>query len=210
MNETQPFPPHMFAKVDVSDDALFYEQPRLVHHIDQAAVAALTAFYGEHLPPTGRILDLMSSWVSHIPATVTGDVIGHGMNASELTANRRLRSWFLQNLNVNQTLPFPAAHFDAVTCCVGVQYLQHPDAVFAEVARILKPDAPCIVSFSNRCFPTKAIAAWRALSGRAHADLVGLYLRRAGLHRVTAHILCNGETGDPLTAAVGYARQAAP
>jgi ubiquinone/menaquinone biosynthesis C-methylase UbiE len=163
----------------------------LVHHIDEAAIAALTAFYAEHLPRTGRILDLMSSWVSQLPGTVTGDVVGHGMNAAELRANPRLQQC-VQNLNAQPTLPFADSHFNAVTCCVGVQYLQDPDAIFAELARVLKSGAPCIVSFSNRCFPTKAVAVWRGLGAHQRATLVGLYLQR---------------TRDPLTAVVGYAPQ---
>jgi SAM-dependent methyltransferase len=205
MNNMTPLPPGLFAKTDNSDDALFYQQPRFVHHIDAAAVAALTAFYDEHLPRTGRILDLMSSWVSHFPASVTADVVGHGMNAEELGANQRLQKSFVQNLNAEPTLPFPDAHFEAATCCVGVQYLQNPDAVFAELARILKPAAPCVVSFSNRCFPTKAVAVWRGLQGDARANLVGLYLQRSGFDRVRAHVLRGDTLGDPLTIVVGCA-----
>jgi SAM-dependent methyltransferase len=207
MKNVSPLPPGLFAKIDDLDDALFYQQPRLVHHIDPAAVAALTAFYGELLPKAGCILDLMSSWVSHFPASVTCDVVGHGMNAAELRANPRLQSWVVQNLNVNPKLPFADTHFDAVTCCVGVQYLQQPDAVFADLARVLKPGAPCIVGFSNRCFPTKAVAVWREIGGHARADLVGMYLQRAGFHRVTAHVLRDGRMGDPLIVVVGYAPQ---
>lgn len=207
MKNVSPLPPGLFAKTDDLDDALFYQQPRMVHHIDPAAVAALTAFYGELLPKAGRILDLMSSWVSHFPVSVTGDVVGHGMNAAELRANPRLREWFVQNLNAQPKLLYADTHFDAVTCCVGVQYLQQPDAVFVELARVLKPSAPCIVSFSNRCFPTKAVAVWRELGGRARADLVGMYLQRAGFDRVIAHVLRDGVVGDPLIAVVGYAPQ---
>jgi SAM-dependent methyltransferase len=198
------FPPNAFAKVDRGDDTAFYDQPRLVNHIDPAAVAALTAFYGAQLPATGRILDLMSSWVSHLPSTITGDVVGHGMNATELSANPRLKHWFVQNLNAEPVLPFDTGSFDAIVCCVGVQYLQQPDAVFAEVARVLRPGAPCIVSFSNRCFPTKAVAIWRDLDGRGHGDLVAMYLERAGFECVSIHVLRDGATSDPLTAVIGY------
>lgn len=198
------WPPSAFTKSDRTDDEAFYDQPRLVTHIDKAAVAALSAFYGAHLPSTGRILDLMSSWVSHLPATVTGDVVGHGMNADELAANPRLKNWFVQNLNTQPDLPFGAESFDAAVCCVGVQYLQQPDAVFADVARVLRQGAPCILSFSNRCFPTKAVAIWRALDGLGHAELVRLYLQRAGFDRVKAHVLRDRKTTDPLTVVIGY------
>jgi SAM-dependent methyltransferase len=200
----RPFPAKGFIKTDQSDDTLFYGEPRLVNHIDELAVAALSAFYDARLPSTGRILDLMSSWVSHLPVTVTGDVVGHGMNAIELAANTRLQGWFIRNLNAQPTLPFEDHSFDAAICCAGVQYLQQPDEVFADVARVLRPGAPCIVSFSNRCFPTKAVAIWRTLEARGHAELVSLYLQRSGFEHVTAHQLRDGTTSDPLTAVVGY------
>jgi SAM-dependent methyltransferase len=200
----RPFPAKTFAKTDDSDDADFYVEPRLVNHIDLPAVGALSAFYGARLPSNGRILDLMSSWVSHLPAVVGGDVVGHGMNAAELAANPRLRDWFIQNLNVQSTLPFNDNSFDAAVCCVGVQYLQQPDAVFAEVVRVLRPGAPCIVSFSNRCFPSKAVAIWRALDGRGHSELVSFYFQRAAFQRVATHHLRDGTTSDPLAAVVGY------
>jgi SAM-dependent methyltransferase len=198
------WPPSAFTKSDRTADEAFYDQPRLVNHIDPAAVAALRAFYGAHLPSTGRILDLMSSWVSHLPATVTGDVVGHGMNADELAANPRLQDWFVQNLNAQPVLPLDAESFDAVVCCAGVQYLQRPGEVFADVARVLRRGAPCIVSFSNRCFPSKAVAIWRALDGRGHGELVTMYLQQAGFERVAAHVLSDNTTGDPLTAVIGY------
>jgi SAM-dependent methyltransferase len=197
-------PPEAFTKSDRSADAAFYQKPRLVNHIDEAAVAALSAFYGMQLPPEGRILDLMSSWVSHLPPSIVGDVTGHGMNADELAANPRLREWIVRDLNAQPTLPFDTGSFDAVLCCAGVQYLQQPDAVFAEVARVLRPGGACIVSFSNRCFPSKAVAVWRALDGAGHGELVTMYLQRTGFERVATHVLCNGNTSDPLTAVIGY------
>jgi SAM-dependent methyltransferase len=197
-------PPEAFTKSDPNDDAAFYNQPRLVNHIDKAAVAAISAFYGEHLPPEGRILDLMSSWVSHVPSSIVGEWVGHGMNAAELAANTRLSDWIVRDLNAQPTLPFDTESFDAAVCCVGVQYLQQPDAVFAEVARVLRPGSPCIVSFSNRCFPTKAVAVWRALDGAGHGELVTMYLKRCGFERVATHVLRDGATSDPLTAVIGY------
>lgn len=176
-----------------------------MNHIDPAAVEALTACYGAQLPATGRLLDMMSSWVSHLRAMIAGDVAGHGMNGAELAANPRLKHWFVQNLNVTPVLPCDTGSFDAAVCCVGVQYLQQPDAVFAEVARVSSPGAPCIVSFSNRCFPTKAVAIWRDLDRRGHGDLVAMYLERAGFERVAIHRLRDGATSDPLTAVVGFA-----
>lgn len=178
---TDPFKPEHFAREDDSDDALFYDFPRLVTHIDDAAIAALTAYYRRAIPPNADVLDLMSSWVSHLPDDLPlNSVVGLGMNAEELAANPRLTARLVQDLNRDPVLPFPDASFDAVLIAVSIQYLTQPVAVCREVGRVLRPDAPCIVSYSNRCFPTKAVAAWRAFDDRQHAGLVALYFRTAG------------------------------
>ncbi|WP_426162778.1 class I SAM-dependent methyltransferase [Sandarakinorhabdus sp. DWP1-3-1] len=198
-------PAGAFAKQDGSDDLAFYAPPRLVSHIDDRAVAALTGFYRDMLP-TGRILDLMSSWVSHLPEGRRFEtVIGHGMNAAELSANPQLDRWFVQDLNRQPMLELEDGSFDAALCCVGVQYLQRPVAVFAEVRRTLAPGAPFIVSFSNRCFPTKAVAIWQALDTSGHAALVQLYLDRAGFGATTIDVLADGRTSDPLVVVTGRA-----
>jgi SAM-dependent methyltransferase len=199
-------PKGAFAKQDTGDDLAFYAPPRLVTHIDDAATAALRDFYRTALPDSSRVLDLMSSWVSHLPPDRRyAEVVGHGMNAVELGANPQLARWFVQNLNQNPDLPFDDRSFDAVICCVGVQYLQRPLAVFAEVRRVLVAGAPFVVSFSNRCFPTKAVAIWRALDTDGHAALVKLYLERAGFSAVQVDSLADGRTSDPLVAVTGRA-----
>ncbi len=202
------FPPEAFAKQDSGDDLDFYASPRLVTHIDEGAVAALTQFYRQRLPADGRLLDLMSSWVSHLPDDRDyAEVVGHGMNVVELEANPRLSWWFVQNLNQDPMLPLGDQAFDAAMACVGVQYLQQPLAVFAEVRRVLTPGAPFIVSFSNRCFPTKAVAIWRALDMGGHTALVKLYLERAGFTHISANLLADGTAGDPLVAVIGLTPQ---
>lgn len=199
-------PPHAFTKQDVGDDLAFYAPPRLVTHIDEGATQALSRCYHALLPQGARVIDLMSSWVSHLPDDgIYGEVVGHGMNAEELAANPRLSRWFVQDLNRTPTLPLDDGAFDAALCCVGVQYLQQPLEVFREVRRALAPAAPFIVSFSNRCFPTKAVAIWRALDTSGHAALVRLYLERAGFSDVSAELLRNGRDGDPLVAVIGRA-----
>ncbi|PZN96278.1 MAG: methyltransferase type 11 [Alphaproteobacteria bacterium] len=198
-------PAGAFDKQDGSDDLAFYAPPRLVSHIDDAAVAALTSFYRAVLP-AGRILDLMSSWVSHLPGNRQFDaVIGHGMNAEELGANPRLDRWFVQDLNRRPVLELADDSLDAALCCVGVQYLQRPVAGFAEVRRILIPGAPFVVSFSNRCFPTKAVAIWRTLDSNGHAALVKLYLEHAGFTGIAVDVLADGRSSDPLIAVTGRA-----
>ncbi len=197
-------PANAFLKQDGGDDADFYAPARLVTHIDEAATRALTAFYRATLPAGGVVLDLMSSWVSHLPPEVPfTEVIGQGMNAEELKANPRLSRSFVQDLNRNPILPLEAASCDAALCCVGVQYLQRPLEVFAEVLRVLRPGAPFVVSFSNRCFPTKAVAIWRSLDDRGHAALVSLYLERAGFRDIRTMVLRDGVESDPLIAVTG-------
>ena len=199
-------PQGAFAKEDAGDDLVFYAPPRLVTHIDEGAVAALTGLYREVLPPGGHLLDLMSSWVSHLPADRRyAEVIGQGMNADELSANRRLDRWFVQDLNRDTALPLADDILDATLCCVGVQYLQRPVAVFAEVHRVLRPGGSFVVSFSNRCFPTKAVAVWRSLDTVGHAALMQLYLDRAGFASVVTRVLADGCGGDPLIAVIGTA-----
>ncbi len=197
-------PARAFDRQDDGDDLGFYAPPRLVTHIDEAAVCALTSLYRDSIPAGGRVLDLMSSWVSHLPDDVAyAEVVGHGMNAEELAANQRLDRWFVQNLNDVPELSEEDTHYDAVLICVGVQYLQHPLAVLREVRRVLTPGGRVIVSFSNRCFPTKAVAVWRALDTQGHASLVRLYLETAGFRDATASILADGRLGDPLVAITG-------
>ncbi len=196
-------PAHAFDRQD-GDDLGFYAPPRLVTHIDEAAVGALTSLYRDAIPAGRWVLDLMSSWVSHLPDDVAyAEVVGHGMNPEELAANPRLDRWFVQNLNDVPDLSEEDARYDAVLICVGVQYLQHPLAVLREVRRVLKPEGRVVISFSNRCFPTKAVAVWRSLDTQGHASLVRLYLETAGFCNVTASLLADGRLGDPLVAITG-------
>lgn len=204
-NDPLDLPPDAFFKEDVSDDAEFYKPVRLVSHIDDTATRALTAFYRMNLKEGSVLLDLMSSWVSHLPPEMTfTEVIGQGMNAEELRANPRLDRRFVQNLNRNTILPIGTNSCDAALCCVGVQYLQRPLEVFAEVLRILRPGSPFVVSFSNRCFPTKAVAIWRSLDEQGHVALVHHYLHRAGFRDISAEVLQDGSGSDPLITVTGH------
>ncbi|MFN0093498.1 MAG: class I SAM-dependent methyltransferase [Dehalococcoidia bacterium] len=200
--------PEHFRRVDESEDALFYAQPRLVTHIDDGAIAAATALYRAYLPPGGAVLDLMTSWVSHLPADVSyGAVAGLGMNAVELAENPRLTERVVQDLNREPRLPWADATFDAAIVTVSVQYLTQPVDVFAEVGRVLKPGAPFIVTFSNRCFPTKAVWAWQALDDEGHANLVAMYFRLAGVFDQAQALDASPNPGrsDPLFAVMARA-----
>jgi hypothetical protein len=206
MNDPLGLPQGAFNKIDADEDELFYEEPRLVYHIDHNAVAALTEFYRGVLPAGGVLLDLMSSWVSHLPPEVQyAEIFGHGMNAAELAANPRLSRWFVQNLNRDTSLPLADASVDAAMICVSVQYLEQPVALLREVARTLRPGGSVVISFSNRCFWTKAVAIWRALGDDGHAALVERYLRHAGFERIETHRLAEWveDQSDPLIAVVG-------
>jgi SAM-dependent methyltransferase len=204
MEQLPGLPPAAFDKQDPSPDAEFYDQPRFVTHIDDGAIATVTQIYRQVLPPGGAILDLMSSWVSHLPEDATyASVTGHGMNAGELSANPRFTRWFMQDLNTDPVLPLDSASFDGAGLCVSVQYLQRPVEVFREVVRVLRPGAPFVVSFSNRCFPTKAVAIWQALSGPDQQRLVTAYMQAAGFTRVADHASTPPD-GDPLWAVIGF------
>ncbi len=199
-------PPRAFAKADPSADAIFYAEPRFVTHIDDGAIAAVTGLYRRLFPAGGTVLDLMSSWVSHLPEQVAyAEVIGHGMNAAELAANPRLDRWFVQDLNEDPGLPLDDASVDAVGLCVSVQYLQRPVEVLREVLRVLRPGGVVALTFSNRCFPTKAVAIWQGLEGQDQCGLVSLYLQRAGFPGVEAlELVPPGRWGrDPLWAVIG-------
>lgn len=203
MEQLPGLPAWAFDKADPSPDAEFYVPPRFVTHIDDAAIARVTQIYRQILPPGGMVLDLMSSWVSHLPEEVSyAAVVGHGMNAQELAANPRLSRWFVQDLNVEPVLPLDAASFNGAGLCVSVQYLQRPVEVFREVARVLQPGSPFVVSFSNRCFPTKAVAIWQVLSGPDQQHLVGNYMQAAGFSKIADHASTPVDS-DPLWVVVG-------
>ncbi|XGV96262.1 MAG: class I SAM-dependent methyltransferase [Leptolyngbya sp. BL-A-14] len=168
--------PDQRTKLDETNDSLFYDQPRFVTHVDEGFIQQLTDLYEERLQPNTRVLDLMSSWVSHLPEGIPfAHVEGHGLNGEELARNPRLDHYFVQNLNQEPKLPLEDQSFDAVLNTVSVQYIQYPEAIFSEIYRILKPGGVAIISFSNRMFYQKAIQAWRDGSESDRVKLVEGY-----------------------------------
>ena len=146
-----PYSDDDFARMDEQDDGIFYDQPRLVYHIDDAAVSALTDYYSETLKDGDDVLDICSSWVSHYPKDWKGgNVVGLGMNDYELSQNKQLSSYIVKDLNKEPVFPFDDESFDKVTCVVSVDYLNKPKEIFNEIARVLKPGGECILSMSNR------------------------------------------------------------
>lgn len=195
-------PPAAYARHDESSDDEFYAFPRKVVHIDDGAIAALGRLYAERLPAEGRILDLMSSWRSHFPeAARFREAVGLGLNAEEMADNPQLTRFVVHDLNREARLPFASGEFDAAVCAVSIQYLTRPLEVFQEVGRVLRPGAPFVVAFSNRCFPTKAVAVWLGTSDREHVELVRAYFERTGgFGEVTAEDRSPRDEGDPLYA----------
>ena len=178
---SSPLPTTFFERDDEADDACFYLSPRLVTHIDAATIASLTEFYRETLPPGAELLDLMSSWVSHLPPGAEyRRVAGLGMNATELAANPQLSEWTVHDLNRDPELPYEDGSLDAVLNAVSVQYLTRPVEVFQSIRRVLRPGGWSIVAMSHRCFPTKAIHVFHQLSGDDRLKLVSHYHALAG------------------------------
>jgi SAM-dependent methyltransferase len=194
-----PFPRGFFDRADQQPDAVFYEPLRIVTHIDDGAIAAVGHLY-ERFGLTGDVLDIMSSWVSHFrsaPASLT--VLG--MNAHELARNDMAHRAVVHDLNTDPRLPFDDDEFDAVTCCVSVDYLVRPVEVFADVARVLRPGGLFVVTFSNRCFPSKAIRGWLMTDDNGHLAIVRAYFEQSGAFEEPMAAHCNpGAHGDPLYA----------
>lgn len=178
-----PFKKEDFFRADSSKDTIFYAVPRFVYHIDEAAVASLTQYYRRNIKPGSEILDICSSWVSHYPLEFEEKmkrISGTGMNPLELRANDQFTDFKAQDLNENCVLPYEDSTFDVVTCVVSIDYLINPIEVLKEARRVLRPGGKMIISQSNRCFPSKAIAMWLNMNDRQHLELINGYFQYAG------------------------------
>jgi SAM-dependent methyltransferase len=201
-----PFPPGFFDRADPETDATFYRVPRIVTHIDDGAIDAVGALYDE-LGLDGDVLDLMSSWVSHFRRTPRRLTV-LGMNAAELARNPQAVDAVVHDLNADPQLPFADGSFEAAVCCVSVDYMVQPIAVFRDLVRVLRPGAPFVCTFSNRCFPTKAIRGWLYASDAQHGEIVAEYFRQAGGwdEPVVARRTPPEHRGDPLWAVWAHRR----
>ncbi len=172
------FPRGFFEREDESNDASFYVPDRFVTHIDDGATAAVGTLYAElgigRPGANDRVLDLCSSWISHFESA-PDDLVVLGMNVRELAANPMATERIVHNLNADPTIPLDDASIDDAVCCVSVDYLTRPLEVFDEVARVLRPGGRFVCTFSNRCFPTKAIRGWLATDDETHRHLVSTY-----------------------------------
>ncbi|CCH88764.1 Methyltransferase type 11 [Modestobacter italicus] len=201
------FPPGFFDRSDDGPDAGFYDRPRLVTHIDDRAVAAVGELYAElgidgDAPRPTRALDLMSSWVSHFRRP-PAELVVLGMNADELAANPAATERLVHDLNTDPRVPLPDEDVDAAVCCVSIDYLTRPIEVLADVGQVLRPGGQLAITFSNRCFPTKAVRGWLATDDAQHGAVVAELVRRTGwFTEPTVTLRTRPGAGDPLYAVV--------
>jgi SAM-dependent methyltransferase len=202
-------PANAFDRLDDSADDLFYAFPRFTVHIDDRAVRTFKQIFAEHLPKEGTLLDLMSSWRSHLPDRLSAHVVGLGLNREEMADNPALHEIVVHDLNRETRLPFADQTFAAVVVTVSIQYMVKPVEVFAEVGRVLRDHGPFIVAFSNRMFPTKAVRIWRESSEPRRLELVRSYFELAGVFDRLAVVDRSAETrgfADPVYAVIGHRR----
>ncbi len=196
-------PEHMFRRMDESDDINFYKEPRFVQHIDQLTIDALTDFYSEFIPKHAKVLDLMSSWVSHLPKDNQYEKVAIlGMNDRELEANDQATEIKVHDLNQNPNLPYSENSFDTSIISVSIQYLTKPVAVFSSLANVLKENGQICIALSHRLFPTKAIYAFHKLTPNERVSLVMQYLKSAGFENIE-FIDKSPENSDPLWIVTG-------
>ena len=188
------------SREDESDDSRFYSVPRFVMHIDDDAINALRGHYSATFSGNEAVLDICSSWTSHYPDDFKGvRVAGLGMNEAELAKNPSLTESVVHNLNSDPTLPYANESFDFVTNAVSVDYLSRPKEVFREIIRVLKPGGKAIMSFSNRCFPTKVVKMWHQTNDAGHIWVVGSYFHYAGFNEIRGlDISPNPGRSDPM------------
>ena len=200
--------PNFFRRIDESEDELFYRSPRFVVHIDDGAIAKVGEIYARLLPKDGAILDLMSSWRSHLRESLCGaKVAGVGLNRAEMEDNPALSEIVVHNVNLNPRLPFADERFDGAVMTVSVQYLTRPTELFADVGRVLRPQAPFIVTFSNRMFPTKAVALWHGANHHQRVTVVKEYFAGcAAFERIETidRSAPSEPPSDPIWAIAGY------
>jgi hypothetical protein len=170
-----------FQREDERPDRYFYDTPRLVTHIDEQASSVISGIYGQLLSDGMVVLDLMSSWRSHVPPDIKlRNLVGIGLNEEELRENPQLTRYLIHDLNREPRLPFGSNAFNAVICTVSIEYLTRPFEVFDEIARVLAPGGVCIMTFSNRWFPPKVVRIWGEINEFERMGLVSEYFLRSG------------------------------
>ena len=148
-------------KLDETDDAIFYSEPRFVYHLDSNFRKCLKNVYKKEIFKDSVVLDLMSSWDSYLPKeTKYKKIIGHGLNKQELTRNKALEEYWVQNFNLDQKIPLEDQSIDACLMVAAWQYLQYPELLAREISRILSSEGKFLISFSNRAFWHKSPNIW--------------------------------------------------
>jgi hypothetical protein len=200
-----PFTAAHMARSDETEDASFYDTPRFVHHIDDRAQESLAKHYHHVFTEGADVLDLCTSWVSHFPSEEIGPklgtVVGLGMSEAEMKENKRLSRFVVQDLNKTPELPFEDASFDFVVNAVSIDYLVRPLEVCTEIKRVLRPGGTAVMSFSNRCFPSKVVKVWLSVDESTRLAIVGTYLNCAGFDpdTIAAYDITDREDGnDPM------------
>lgn len=202
-NTDTQLPADWFRRIDEAPDEDFYREPRFVAHIDLATIEALSTFYREFIPTGSDVLDLMSSWISHLPEDLSvGRVAGLGMNEAELAANPQLSDFCVHNLNDQPRLPYPEGAFDRIILAVSVQYLKRPLEVMASSHKVLREGGAICIAMSHRLFPTKAVLAFHELGASERVQLVGHYLKSAGFSNVVFEDR-SPPNADPLWLVIG-------
>ncbi|MFO8011132.1 MAG: methyltransferase domain-containing protein [Dehalococcoidia bacterium] len=185
----------VFDRLDNTDDSIFYSMDRFVNHLDSRALETVEDWIGQLITEDSPvILDLMAGWDSHIPATVEPSrVVGLGLNKNEMRSNKDLSAYVIHDINMNPQLPFDNGMFDVVLCTVSIDYITHPQRVFTEVGRVLKPGGLFLVIFSNRWFPPKVVKVWRESSEAERVLLVEEYFRDSGVFERTYTMVSKGK-----------------
>ena len=204
MNDESTLPPKIwFSRIDENPDELFYSSPRFAEHIDKATIANLSDFYQETIAKDSDVLDLMSSWISHLPPKlVLSSVSGLGMNEQELSANQILTDWCVHDLNNEPNLPYTTSSFDYVLCAVSIQYLTSPIEVLQSVKTVLKDQGKMIIAMSHRLFPTKAVNVFQNISPEDRIRLVMSYLELSGFEDIS-YFDRSPDNADPLWIVTG-------
>lgn len=174
------------SREDETSDENFYRKPRMVQHLDSTALKIITDEYGKLAHPAADVLDVMGSWNSHMPLEYPMNLTVVGMNKSELEANERAKETVVRDLNVQKSLPWESCSFDLVVCTASIEYLTSPETIVKEIARVLRPGGKVAISFSNRWFPTKAIALWSKLHDFEKMGFVRRLLAGGGFEKLSS------------------------